>query len=88
VSMDIESVREAAASAADDNGMVECVAAIDGVRDNGHRYAKGDTLHMHRDLVPGHVMAGQVKIRGGEPAVRQAAPATNRQQTGAADKGA
>ncbi len=71
----LEQLREAATKAADKNGMCEVVAQIDGVRDNGHKYAKGDGFHMHRDLVPAHARAGQVELKQqGSPADKQARP--------------
>ena len=62
---------DAAAKAADEKGMVAVRALIDGVTDNGHRYAKGDLFHMHKGLVAAHVLHGrdgipQVEIVKGE----------------------
>lgn len=71
--MDMTELKQAAADAADENGMVAVEAIIDGVRDNGHKYRAGDTLHMHRDLVGPHAAAGQVKIVAGSPD-KQATP--------------
>jgi hypothetical protein len=75
---------------ADDNGMVAVEAAIDGVKDNGKTYAAGQEFHMHKDLVPGHVAAGQVRVAGtGSPepgARKQARAPRDKQATGAADK--
>jgi hypothetical protein len=49
---------------ADANGMVTVTAAIDGFRDNGKHYRAGDTLHMHKDLVPGALAAKQISLAG------------------------
>ncbi len=70
--------KQAAAEAADPAGMCNVRAAMDGVRDNGKTYAAGQTFHMHKDLVPGHVDAGQVDLlpRGHD----------SKQQTSPADK--
>jgi len=57
-----DAARAAAAGAADEKSMVLCRSLIDGLSDNGHKYAKGETLHMHRDLVPVHMQHGQVEI--------------------------
>ena len=62
-------LRVAAHAAADAEGMVT-VKAIGTLRrgrrlpvsDNGHRYEAGQIFHMHEDLVPAHVRAGQVEI--------------------------
>lgn len=47
---------------ADENRTVEVVAAIDGVYDNGVKYAKGETFRMAVALVPPHIRAGQVEL--------------------------
>ena len=62
--MDAEKIAAAAESAADENGMVEVEAIMEGVKDNGKWFAAGDKFHMHKDLVPAHVQTGQVKIDG------------------------
>ena len=91
---------QVAADAADKNGMCTVEAMIDGVTDNGHRYPAGKVFHMHKDLVPSHVAAGQVRLAEGgkkqqpEPATKQqptlsdkqAVPAADKQFTGAKDK--
>jgi hypothetical protein len=40
-------------------------ALIDGVRDNGKKYAKDDEFNMEISLVAPHVKAGQVKVVSG-----------------------
>jgi len=69
---------------ADQNGMVAVEAAIDGVMDNGKRYAAGTAFHMHKDLVPGHVAAGQVRLVA--DGKKQQSPASDKQVTGSANK--
>ncbi|HUX00237.1 MAG TPA: hypothetical protein VMY35_04590 [Phycisphaerae bacterium] len=60
---------------ANDQGMVDVVAAIKGVKDNGHTYAKGQPFHMHVDLVGAHIAAGQIRLQQA-PGTRQQAPGT------------
>jgi len=57
-----KTIEQQAAAAADDNGMVEVVATCEDVFDNGKHYARGQTLHMHKDLIPAHVDTGQVEL--------------------------
>ena len=52
---------------ADEQGMVDVVAAINGVKDNGKTYTAGQTFRMHRDLVPAHIAAGQIRLAAMEP---------------------
>ena len=42
--------------------MVEVTCDLDGFRDNGKRYRKGDSLHMEISMVPPAVAAGQVVV--------------------------
>ena len=51
-----ETIAAQAAAVADPNGMCEVRAMIDGVRDNGKTYRAGQTFHVHKDLVPAHVI--------------------------------
>lgn len=44
-------------------------ALINGVRDNGKKYAKGDEFDMEISLVDPHVKAGQVEIANKQSAV-------------------
>lgn len=41
-------------------------ALINGVRDNGKKYAKGDEFDMEISLVKPHVKAGQVEVVAGK----------------------
>jgi len=86
--MDIDAVKRAAGSEADADGMVKVVAVLDGVKDNGKTYAKLARFRMHRDLVPAHVMAGQVGIDGDAalPKAKQQPTPRDKQQRGGADK--
>ena len=78
--------KQAAAEAADPAGMCNVRATMDGVRDNGKTYAAGQAFHMHKDLVGGHVDAGQVELLPkGHDSKAQATPA-DKQVTGSADK--
>ena len=71
---DRNKAKAAAAAAADPKtGMVTVTAAIDGLKDNGKAYSAGDTLHMHKHLVPVHVERGMVRMQD-TPADRQAFP--------------
>jgi len=63
----VEEVRKQAAQAADGNGMVTVIAQFNGVTDNGHTYAQGQSFHMHKDLVPVHMQHGQVLISTEDP---------------------
>ncbi len=80
----IEDLRKAAKDAADENGMCTVVATIDGVTDNGHTYAEGQEFHMHKDLVPPHAQAGQVKLAKAS-GKGQTTP-KDKQMTGSKDK--
>ena len=55
---------------ADEQGMVDVVAAINGVKDNGKTYTAGQAFRMHRDLVPAHIAAGQIQLAEKEAVAR------------------
>lgn len=69
-----------AAAAADQHGMCSVRALRNNVRDNRRLYRAGEDLHMHKDLVPLHVMAGQVELHAAKP------PKESKEQTAPADK--
>lgn len=82
-----KAIEQAARDAADENGMCTVVALIDNVRDNGHRYNKGDEFHMHADLVAGHAATGQVELMESTAAPKKAVKGSpNKQFTGGTKK--
>jgi len=63
-------------------GLVKVVAKVK-VRDNGKNHAPGEEFEMEAGLAEVHERAGQVAIVGG---AKQAAPASDKQQRGGANK--
>ncbi len=83
----LDELRADANAAADKAGMCTVAATIDGVRDNGKTYAKGDEFRMHKNLVPVHVAHGQVvEIAEVVPAKKQSTTRKNKQVTGGSNK--
>ena len=83
-------LQKEAESLADANGMVEVVslAPKGPVFDNGKHYAKGVHFHMHKDLVPAHVQAGQVSLskEAKKPKGKQHGTPADKQVTGSPNK--
>ena len=81
-----EQVAKKIEQSADANGMCR-VRALTKVQDNGNRYAAGDELHMHRDLLPAHLETGQVELIGKNSGKKSKKTPANKQHTGGSNKG-
>jgi hypothetical protein len=79
-------IRRQLADKANADGMVAVTAGIDGLVDNGRTYRKGQTLHMHLDLLPEHLAAGMVRVPGYDPAAKQSTPPADKQVSSSANK--
>ena len=85
----LDVLNKEAAEAADENGMctVRALKLENGrVRDNGKYYDTGQVFHMHRDLVPVHMQAGQVELVDAAPAGKQATAPADKQVSGSPNK--
>jgi hypothetical protein len=71
---------DAILATANEKGMCTVRAAKDGVTDNGHTYKAGQSFHMHKDLIPAHLAAGQIAPDAGEAKAAET-PADKQQKT-------